>query len=117
MACAIRALKHNIKATHIEEGIRSLDLSMPDQINRMVTDSIADYFFATFEAANENLLKNGGKKEAIFYSNVMTDTLMSNRPKFKKPGFFTTLRLQEKNYFFLTMHRPANVDETQKLKE
>lgn len=117
MACSIVAKKLNVKVAHVEAGIRSFDLTMPEEINRMVTDSITDYFFTTSVNANENLAKNGIKAENIFYvGNVMIDTLLANQAKFVKPTFFDDLNLQEKQYIVLTMHRPANVDETHKLK-
>lgn len=117
MACSIVAKKLNVKVAHVEAGIRSFDLTMPEEINRMVTDSITDYFFTTSVNANENLAKNGIKSENIFYvGNVMIDTLLANQAKFVKPTFFDDLDLQEKQYIVLTMHRPANVDETHKLK-
>ncbi|MEC5166429.1 UDP-N-acetylglucosamine 2-epimerase (non-hydrolyzing) [Flavobacterium sp. PL11] len=118
MACAIVAKKLNTKVAHVEAGIRSFDLTMPEEINRMVTDSITDYFFTTSKTANANLLEYGTKEESIFYvGNVMIDTLLANQDQFQKPLFFEELKLKEKEYFVLTMHRPANVDETQKLKE
>lgn len=117
MACSIVAKKLNTKVAHVEAGIRSFDLTMPEEINRMVTDSITDYFFTTSEFANENLRKAGIDKERIFYvGNVMIDTLLKNMPKFNKPSVYNELCLQEKNYLVLTMHRPANVDEGEKLK-
>ena len=117
MACSIVAKKLNTKVAHVEAGIRSWDLSMPEEINRMVTDALADYFFTTTELANENLRKTGVPDEKIFFvGNVMIDTLLANRQRFHKPAFFDTLGLQKGNYFVLTMHRPANVDEAEKLK-
>ncbi len=118
MACSIVAKKLNVKVAHVEAGIRSFDLTMPEEINRMVTDSITDYFFTTSEIANENLIKNGAKQDSIFYvGNVMIDTLLANESRFSKPSFFDELELLRGKYFVLTMHRPANVDETEKLKE
>ena len=77
MACAIVAKKHNIKVAHVEAGIRSFDMTMPEEINRLVTDSITDYFFTTSKFANDNLLKNGIKEENIFFvGNTMIDTLL-----------------------------------------
>ena len=117
MACSIVAKKLNTKVAHVEAGIRSFDVTMPEEINRMVTDSITDYFFTTSTHANENLLKNGVDKNNIFFvGNVMIDTLLANMPRFKQPDFFNHHNLKEKGYFVLTMHRPANVDETDKLK-
>jgi len=118
MACAIVAKKLNTKVAHVEAGIRSFDLTMPEEINRMVTDSITDYFFTTSSTANENLLESGVKQNSIFFvGNVMIDTLLANQDNFQKPAFFDTLGLKQKEYFVLTIHRPANVDETHKLKE
>lgn len=118
MACAIVAKKLNTKVAHIEAGIRSRDLSMPEEINRMVTDSITDYFFTTSQNANHNLRKAGIDDNAIFFvGNVMIDTLFANIEKFKKPELFDTLKLKDKEYFVITLHRPANVDESQKLKQ
>lgn len=118
MACSIVAKKLNTKVAHVEAGIRSWDLTMPEEINRMVTDSITDYFFTTTLLANDNLHKNGANKENIFFvGNVMIDTLLSNRHRFHQPDFFNQLDLEKDNYFVLTMHRPANVDESKKLKE
>ena len=109
MACAIVAKKLNTKVAHVEAGIRSGDLTMPEEINRLVTDSITDYFFTTSEIANQNLLNSGVKKEQIFFvGNVMIDTLLSNLNRFKKPQIFEDLNLEEKKYLVLTMHRPAN---------
>lgn len=117
MACAIVAKKMNTKVAHVEAGIRSFDLTMPEEINRMVTDSITDYYFTTSEVANTNLLNSGVRKEDIFFvGNVMIDTLLANLPYLKKPDLFDELQLVEGEYFMLTMHRPSNVDESEKLK-
>ena len=118
MACSIVAKKLNTKVAHIEAGIRSWDLTMPEEINRMVTDALADYYFTTTEIANENLRKFGAKEEQIFFvGNVMIDTLLANISRFKKPEIFDKFSLKEKEYIMLTLHRPANVDEAEKLKE
>lgn len=118
MACSIVAKKLNTKVAHVEAGIRSWDLSMPEEINRMVTDSLADYYFTTTEIANDNLRNAGVSDDRIFFvGNVMIDTLLKNMPRFKKPKEYDDLRLKEKGYLVLTMHRPANVDEEFKLKE
>jgi len=117
MACSIVAKKLNTKVAHVEAGIRSFDLTMPEEINRMVTDSLADYFFTTSEVANRNLRKNGISDDRIFFvGNVMIDTLLVNESRFQKPAIYDELRLKEKEFFVLTMHRPANVDEENKLK-
>lgn len=117
MACSIVAKKMNTKVAHVEAGIRSWDLSMPEEINRMVTDSLADYYFTTTEIANRNLRKFGVPNERIFFvGNVMIDTLLANMDRFKKPSEYDELGLEQGKYFVLTMHRPANVDEAEKLK-
>ncbi|WP_367615692.1 non-hydrolyzing UDP-N-acetylglucosamine 2-epimerase [Pontibacter liquoris] len=118
LACSIVAKKLNTKVAHVEAGIRSFDISMPEEINRLVTDSITDYFFTTSEIANTNLLKAGVDEAQIhFVGNVMIDTLLVNQSKFKAPEFYQRLDLKDKNYIVLTLHRPANVDEGEKLKE
>ena len=118
MACSIVAKKMDIKVIHVEGGIRSRDLTMPEEINRMVTDSITDYFFTTSETANNNLLKIGISKNQIFYvGNTMIDTLVKHRPNFRKPPIWDEAGLQVREYIVMTLHRPANVDEEHKLKE
>ena len=117
MACSIVAKKLNTKVAHVEAGIRSWDLTMPEEINRMVTDALADYFFTTTELANQNLRNAGIPDDCIFFvGNVMIDTLLANRHRFKKPAVWNELKLEKGNYFVITLHRPANVDEADKLK-
>ena len=117
MACAIVAQKLHTKVAHVEGGIRSWDWTMPEEINRLVTDAITNYFFTTSETANTNLLNAGVKKDQIFFvGNTMIDTLLKQRPRFIKPNVWVKLGLQEKNYLVMTLHRPANVDEEGKLK-
>jgi UDP-N-acetylglucosamine 2-epimerase (non-hydrolysing) len=118
MACSIVAKKLCIKVAHVEAGIRSFDLTMPEEINRMVTDSIADYFFTTTTIANKNLKRYGAQDEQIFFvGNVMIDTLLKNLKHFKQPKVFKDLQLHPEEYFVITLHRPANVDEEGILKE
>ena len=117
MACSIVAKKLNTKVAHVEAGIRSWDLTMPEEINRMVTDSLADYFFTTTKIANRNLRRFGVPEEKIFFvGNVMIDTLKANIDRFRKPTEYDELGLEKGKYFVLTMHRPANVDEAEILK-
>lgn len=112
MACAIVTKKANIPLIHVEAGIRSGDKTMPEEINRIVTDSITDYFFTTSENASQNLIKSGQETENIFFvGNVMIDTLLQNLDRIKKPLFWNDLNLVPKKYFLLTLHRPSNVDE------
>ena len=117
MACSIVAKKMNTKVAHIEAGLRSWDLTMPEEINRIVTDSLSDYFFTTTELAGKNLRNIGAKPEQIFFvGNVMIDTLLSNRNRFQKPVVWDEFRLQKGKYIVITLHRPGNVDEIDKLK-
>ncbi len=117
MACSIVAKKLCTKVAHVEAGIRSGDLSMPEEINRMVTDTLSDYYFTTSETANQNLKNIGAKDGQIFFvGNVMIDTLKANMSRLKKPDIYDKLSLQEKQYIVLTLHRPANVDEAEKLR-
>lgn len=116
LACSIVAKKLNIKVVHVEAGIRSFDVSMPEEINRMVTDSISDLFFTTSETANENLIKSGFQKDKIhFVGNTMIDTLLKEEPNFRCPEIWKTASLTAQSYFIVTLHRPANVDDGQKL--
>ena len=116
MACAIVAKKMGIKVAHVEAGIRSLDWSMPEEVNRVVTDSITDYFFTTTAGAGENLRRAGVPQETIFLvGNTMIDTLLNNLPNLKQPDFWKKHQLQEKRYVVCTLHRPNNVDEAEGL--
>lgn len=117
LACSIAAKKLQIDVAHVEGGIRSGDLTMPEEINRMVTDSITDHFFTTSEIANDNLKKAGFGPEKIHYvGNTMIDTLKAQMPRFQKPKGAIFDQLIDKEYFVMTMHRPANVDQEQSLK-
>jgi len=125
---------------HVEAGIRSWDLSMPEEINRMVTDALADYMFTTTHVADRNLLRTGAVlgnaqnsdidaliedkyafervPQRIFrVGNVMIDTLLKNRSRFRKPRLWDELQLREREYIIVTMHRPANVDEENHLRQ
>jgi len=117
MACAITSQKLKIKVAHVEGGIRSNDWGMPEEINRLITDSISNYFFTTSATANLNLKKSGYRDDQIFFvGNTMIDTLLSNMSRFKKPDIWDQLNLLEKKYIVMTLHRPANVDEESKLR-
>jgi UDP-N-acetylglucosamine 2-epimerase (non-hydrolysing) len=111
MACAVVAQKARIPVAHVEAGIRSGDWIMPEEINRMVTDAITNWFFTTSEVANENLRRTGVGEDRIFFvGNTMIDTLLANLPRLSPPDFWDELQLRAGEYFVLTMHRPANVD-------
>jgi UDP-N-acetylglucosamine 2-epimerase (non-hydrolysing) len=111
MACAITAQKRCIPVAHVEGGLRSGDWSMPEEINRMVTDAITNYFFTTSEVANENLRRAGVGGDRIFFvGNTMIDTLMANLERLAPPAFWEEYSLEPGGYFVLTLHRPDNVD-------
>ena len=117
MACSIVARKMHVKVAHVEGGIRSGDWRMPEEINRVVTDSITNYFFTTSRMANENLRLSGVTDERIFFvGNTMIDTLLKHRPRFKKPAVWDEWSLSGGDYIVMTLHRPSNVDEEDKLK-
>ena len=118
LACAIVARKNGVLVAHVEAGIRSNDWLMPEEINRVVTDSITNYFFTTSKTANENLIAQGVSNDKIFFvGNTMIDTLIKFRSKFRKPLFWDEFNLKSKEYLLLTIHRPANVDDEIKIKE
>jgi UDP-N-acetylglucosamine 2-epimerase (non-hydrolysing) len=118
MACSIVAKKLHTKVIHVEAGIRSGDISMPEEVNRIVTDSLSDYFFTTSEVANKNLRANGATEDQIFFvGNTMIDTLLKQQPRFKPPTIWEEAKLEKGKYLVLTLHRPANVDGEYKLKE
>jgi UDP-N-acetylglucosamine 2-epimerase (non-hydrolysing) len=117
MACAITAQKLQIPVAHVEGGIRSGDWDMPEEINRLVTDSITNYFFTTSEVANQNLRNSGVPEDRIFFvGNTMIDTLLKNFDRLKKPDCWDKIGLSPQNYLVMTLHRPANVDEEMSLK-
>jgi UDP-N-acetylglucosamine 2-epimerase (non-hydrolysing) len=118
MACAIAARKMLVQVAHVEAGLRSWDWSMPEEINRVVTDSITNYFFTTSEITNKNLRKSGvSEKQILFVGNTMIDTLLKHRHNFQKPEIWNRAGLIAGNYIVITLHRPANVDEEGKLKD
>lgn len=111
LACSIVAKKMVIDVAHVEAGIRSGDLAMPEEINRMVTDAITDHFFTTSHTASENLHKAGVPANKIhFVGNVMIDSLLKHQSRFTPPTIYTEQHLQPQQYFVLTLHRPSNVD-------
>lgn len=118
MACAIVAQKLHIPVAHVEAGIRSGDWTMPEEINRLVTDAITNYFFTTSQIANDNLRKTGVSDERIFFvGNTMIDTLLKHHKSFRKPFFWDEFKLTDGSYIVMTLHRPANVDQEEKLIE
>jgi len=115
LACSIVAKKLCIKVAHVEAGLRSFDMTMPEEINRIVTDSITDIFFVTEQSGVENLLREGKAKEKIYFvGNVMIDNLLYQLSKINDmpQSVFQYSELKRKigKYAFLTLHRPSNVD-------
>lgn len=118
MACAITAKKLCIPVAHVEAGIRSGDMTMPEEVNRIVTDSIADLFFTTSRSAGAYLRSIGMPDDRIqFVGNTMIDTLLYNIDRLREPDFAADHRLERGQYFVLTLHRPANVDNDDQLFE
>jgi UDP-N-acetylglucosamine 2-epimerase (non-hydrolysing) len=116
MACAITARKLGVPVAHVEAGIRSGDWSMPEEINRVVTDSVANWFFTTSETANANLRATGVTDDRIhFVGNTMIDTLLRQLPRLRPAPELAGLALRKDGYFVLTLHRPANVDSPDRL--
>jgi UDP-N-acetylglucosamine 2-epimerase (non-hydrolysing) len=117
LACSVAARKLGVDVAHVEAGIRSGDWSMPEEVNRVVTDSISNYFFTTSEVANAQLRASGVAEERIYFvGNTMIDTLIANLGRLKVAGFWDSLALGERGYFLLTLHRPANVDDPRGLR-
>src|SRR5215510_13874320 len=110
MACSIAARKLGVPVAHVEGGIRSGDWTMPEEINRVVTDAITNLFFTTSKTANANLRRSGITDDRIFFvGNTMIDTLLQQLPRLHPPTCWESLKLTPDNYFVVTLHRPANV--------
>jgi UDP-N-acetylglucosamine 2-epimerase (non-hydrolysing) len=125
LACSIVAAKLNIKIAHVEAGLRSFDRTMPEEINRIITDSLSDYLFVSEKSGVRNLKREGvPPKKVYFVGNIMIDTLMSNKKQISKSGILNRLSLKtgDRNlkagsYSILTLHRPSNVDSEESLSE
>jgi len=112
LACAITAAKLWIPVAHVEAGLRSFDRTMPEEINRIVTDALSSYLFTTEIDANHNLQKEGISEEKIFFvGNVMIDTLYKHKTKAGSLGTYSHYGLSQGEYALLTLHRPSNVDD------
>ena len=110
-AAALVAVKLGVKVAHVEAGLRSFDRTMPEEINRLVTDAISDLLFITEPSAQANLEREGVDKSRIHYvGNVMIDTLERHRDKALRSTILDTLGLNGSSYGVLTLHRPSNVD-------
>ena len=112
MACTITAKKLGVKVAHVEAGLRSRDMGMPEEINRLCTDVLCDYLFTTDHFADENLRAEGvGAERIVFVGNVMIDTLLKHRQMAEKLGVAKRLGLAKGGYMTMTLHRPSNVDD------
>lgn len=118
LACAITAVKLGIKVAHVEAGLRSFDRAMPEEINRVVTDTICNYCFVTEDSAIRNLKYEGFPEEKIFFvGNTMIDSLLYALDRANPAAVLAKFGLKPKEYVLVTLHRPTNVDEPEKLKE
>lgn len=112
LACALACAKSGVKVAHVEAGLRSRDRSMPEEINRLLTDQIADMLFTPSHDADENLLAEGIPPERIhFVGNIMIDSMLGNLERAKRSTVRTELGVEGQNYALLTLHRPSNVDD------
>lgn len=110
-SAAFAAQKAGIKIAHIESGLRSYDRGMPEEINRLLTDEITDYYFVTEQSGYDNLIKDGRKKEQIFFvGNTMIDTLFAFTENISKSKIMSDLGIESGKFCLVTMHRPATVD-------
>ena len=118
MACSLVACKLNVSVAHVEAGLRSGDRSMPEEINRIVTDSISDFLFVSEQSGLENLKMEGIPDEKVFLvGNVMIDSLVKFHEKAGKTSIMAELELQPSEFILMTMHRPVNVDKREGLEE
>jgi UDP-N-acetylglucosamine 2-epimerase (non-hydrolysing) len=118
IACGLVAVKLGAKLIHVEAGLRSFDWTMPEEINRILTDRISNLLFVTEQSGLDNLAKEGIDSNKVhFVGNVMIDTLMANRERAKKSDILNRLGLKEKGYAAITLHRPSNVDDLDKFAE
>ena len=116
MACTLVAAKMGIRVAHVEAGLRSYDRTMPEEINRLVTDSLADLLLTPSEDANDNLRKEGIAESKIrLVGNIMIDSIMAQLESGSNGSVLEQLRLEDKNFLYVTLHRPSNVDRRESL--
>lgn len=117
IACSLTAVKLGIKVAHVEAGLRSFDRDMPEEINRILTDSISDFLFVSEPDGMKNLRKEGKKEEkVIFVGNTMIDSLVNYLPVIEKSKILSELGLKKEDYVLVTFHRPSNVDKEDNLR-
>lgn len=118
MACTLVCAKMGIKVAHVEAGLRSFDRTMPEEVNRLVTDALADLLLTPSTDANENLKREGVSDDKIrLVGNIMIDTLVDNLDKARQQKILKTLGLKERAFVYVTLHRPSNVDHRENLGE
>ena len=118
IACALVAKKLRVKVAHVEAGLRSFDMKMPEEINRLLTDQISDFLFTTEKSAELNLKREGiGADKIFFVGNIMIDTLITNLEKAKKLNLLDKYNLKKNDYALITLHRPSNVDTKENLEK
>jgi UDP-N-acetylglucosamine 2-epimerase (non-hydrolysing) len=111
IACSLVAKKMNIKVVHVEAGLRSFDNDMPEEINRILTDTISDYMFVSEESGMVNLRREGvDQKRMCLVGNIMIDSLINNELKIDNSDILSKLGLKQQEYIVVTLHRPSNVD-------
>jgi UDP-N-acetylglucosamine 2-epimerase (non-hydrolysing) len=117
LAAALTAVKLHIPVAHVEAGLRSFDRTMPEEINRLATDAISDFLFVTEESGKQNLLREGVAEDRIFFvGNVMIDSLEYSRRSWERSSIHANLGIGSGGYGILTLHRPSNVDDEEKLR-
>ncbi len=118
IACSLTAKKLHIKVVHVEAGLRSFDMEMPEEINRILTDRISDYLFVTEKSGLENLKNEGVSDDKIFFvGNVMIDSLIHYLPKSETSNIHDELGVEKGSYVLITLHRPSNVDTKESLEK
>ncbi len=117
-ACSLVAAKLNIKVAHVEAGLRSFDRTMPEEINRIATDSLSDFLFVSEKSGARNLKREGIISRNIYFvGNIMIDALLSNMSLINKSDILKRLNLTRKKYCVITLHRPSNVDSIESISE
>lgn len=118
IACGLVAVKLGVKLIHVEAGLRSFDRTMPEEINRLLTDAISDLLFVSEQSGVDNLKKEGVPESKIhFVGNVMIDSLLSNCEKAAESKILEKLKIKPKEYGVITLHRPSNVDNIAQFEE
>lgn len=118
LAGALTAVKLGIPVAHIEAGLRSSDRTMPEEINRLATDAVADILLTSCRDADANLIREGVSEDKIhFVGNIMIDSLVGILPHLEKSNILENLGLENGSYISVTLHRPSNVDDPEKLSE